>query len=142
MNPGICGFQKGTEESSETQVPCTENLATPAEGFAVGNSGDYIHNTILHRLGLEQTSPFWLVCEGDQVLLPFSPALWFPSLLLLPQPPLASNACRPPSYPTTSLVLQGGWLFLPASQSHSLPIKADHCPLGSLPCHPRPISVL
>lgn len=83
MNPGICGFQKGTEKDSETQVPCTENLATPEEGFAVGSSGDYIHNKILHHLGLEQTSPFWLVCEGR----PGPPTRFPSSLVPLPPPP-------------------------------------------------------
>lgn len=53
MNAGVCGFQKGAEKSSKTQVCCTENLATHAEGFGVRTSSDYIHNMILHRLGLE-----------------------------------------------------------------------------------------
>lgn len=53
------------------------------------------------------------------------------------KPHLASNACRPPPYPITSLVLLREWFFPPTSQSHSLLVKADHHPFGSLPRDPQ-----
>lgn len=171
MNAGVFAFQ----------VTCPESPASQAEGFGVGSSGVYIHNTILHYPGLAQLSPFcqvykdqartevgyanlqkrckagphimtWLLLFPNKSLglVRWGGAVWV--LHLVPSTnhrPRAltvvsqlllqvANKFRALSYNLNGL--QGTRLFPPVWQPHCLPVKAEHCPLGSLPLSQNQVS--